>query len=121
MLLLVMRSFIALIIGLLTFGSLEGSPDYLEWSLSKSVKSAHLDKTSKNRKELFKSKPAKKIKVATLKLKRSKVKGLNTAQFLVSDAPLKTNWHFQHHSYFTHVVYVSFLYCVKYKRGPPLS
>lgn len=117
-----MRGLTAVIIFILFANYLVCKPEFIDQSLSKGIKSTSLDRSSKNAYKLFKNRPAKKTRVAALKYKRSKVKGLKTTQLLSSETlPQKIYVHYRHVPTLIQDVYLSFLYCVKYKRGPPLS
>lgn len=117
---LIVRGLIAIILGLLFTDQLGSKPDISKRDFSKGFSSAYLDKTSNKVGEQIKRKSTKRTKVSAVKIKRTKVKGLKASQLLASEnLPLKIYEYNQIDSGFIQVVYVSFLYCVKYKRGPP--
>jgi len=117
-----MRGLIAVIIGLLSANGFSSRTAFSDQGFAKDCKLACADKTSGGLGKIFKTKSTKKTKVAEVKQKRCKVKGLKTSPPFISDTSALSIYEFLHPDYnFIHDVNGSFLYCVKYKRGPPFA
>src|SRR5688572_368651 len=115
-----MRGLIAVIIGLLSANSFSSKTAFVDQGFSKDCKFAYADKTSGSLGKIFKARLVKKTKFTEIKHKRSKVKGLKTTPPFIPDTSALSIYEFLYHDFdFIHEVYGSFLYCVKYKRGPP--
>jgi len=117
-----MRGLIAIIIGLLSANSFSSRTAFADQGISRDCKLACADKTSGSLGKIFKTKSAKKTRVGEVKHKRSKVKGLKTSPPFISGTSALSIYEFLRSEFnFIYDVNGSFLYCVKYKRGPPVS
>lgn len=115
-----MHVLIAVIAGFLFTNQIGCHTDYLNTPHAIEISTFHLDKTSTVAAKQYKNKSGKRTKVAAIKYKRSKAKGLKKSEDLNSETlSPNLNDYPIHNTQIVEVRNASFLYCVKYKRGPP--